>query len=188
MSLAAAVCAALVARARTGVDQLVTTSLYRQGAYTVSFDLNTLLHAGHSAAIGEREHMGNPCTNNYNAGGRASWTVGLRVRVVGRARSDTARAGATNATELIRELDAIFVTKPLDEWVEVFAAEPDFFWSPINSMNDVLADAQCHEGGGIVYVPDGESTPRTRGANGTTPMVATPAEFHGTAWTAEWQK
>lgn len=41
MTLAAAVCAALVARGRTGNGQLVSTSLYRQGAYTVSFDLNT---------------------------------------------------------------------------------------------------------------------------------------------------
>ena len=43
MTLVAAVCAALVARARTGTGQLVSTSLYRQGAYTVSFDLNTFL-------------------------------------------------------------------------------------------------------------------------------------------------
>ena len=43
MTLAAAVCAALVALDRTGTGQLVSTSLYRQGAYTVSFDLNTYL-------------------------------------------------------------------------------------------------------------------------------------------------
>ena len=70
MTLAAAVCAALVARDRTGNGQLVTTSLYRQGAYTVSFDLNTLLMSGHSIAIGQRESMGNPCMNNYAAGRR----------------------------------------------------------------------------------------------------------------------
>ena len=46
MTLAAAVCAALVARGRTGKGQLVSTSLYRQGAYTVSFDLNTFLMTG----------------------------------------------------------------------------------------------------------------------------------------------
>ncbi len=65
MTLAAAVCAALVARDRTGTGQLVTTSLYRQGTYTVSFDLNTLLMSGHSITIGQRETMGNPCMNNY---------------------------------------------------------------------------------------------------------------------------
>ncbi|BBA86216.1 formyl-coenzyme A transferase [Mycobacterium pseudoshottsii JCM 15466] len=35
LTLAAAVCAALLARERTGTGQLVSTSLYRQGAYTV---------------------------------------------------------------------------------------------------------------------------------------------------------
>ena len=70
MTLAAAVCAALVARERTGDGQLVTTSLYRQGAYTVSFDLNTYLMTGQPIAIGQRETMGNPCMNNYAAGRR----------------------------------------------------------------------------------------------------------------------
>ena len=83
----------------------------------------------------------------------------------------TGRARAVNATTLIAELDALFATKPLDEWAEIFAVEPDFFWSPVNSISDVLADDQFHAAGGVVYVPDGESTQ---------PMVATPADFGGT--------
>ncbi len=148
MTLAAAVCAALVARARTGKGQLVSTSLYRQGAYTVSFDLNTFLMTGHSIAIGQRESMGNPCMNNYTAGdGRRFWIVGLEAgrhwpplcRAVGRPdwltdpRFDTPYARAVNAGQLIAELDEIFAAKPLDEWAKAFAAEPDFFWAPINS-------------------------------------------------------
>lgn len=188
MTLVAAVCAALVARERTGTGQLVTTSLYRQGAYTVSFDLNTYLLSGQSIAIGQRESMGNPCMNNYTAGdGRRFWIVGLEAdrhwpalcRVVGRedwlddVRFSDARARATNAVELIGELDEIFATKPLDEWAEVFAGERDFFWSPINTVEDVVSDEQFHAAGGIVYVPDGESS---------VPMIATPADFHGTPW------
>jgi crotonobetainyl-CoA:carnitine CoA-transferase CaiB-like acyl-CoA transferase len=186
MTLAGAVCAALVARQRSGTGQLVSTSLYRQGAYTVSFDLNTLLLTGQQVAIGERESMGNPCMNNYAAGdGRRFWIVGLQgdrhwpalCRAVGRpdwlddARFVTGRARAVNATTLIAELDALFATKPLDEWAEIFAVESDFFWSPVNSISDVLADDQFHAAGGVVYVPDGESTQ---------PMVATPADFGGT--------
>jgi crotonobetainyl-CoA:carnitine CoA-transferase CaiB-like acyl-CoA transferase len=188
MTLAAAVCAALLARTRTGRGQLVSTSLYRQGAYTVSFDLNTFLLTGHSIAIGQRESMGNPCMNNYAAGdGRRFWIVGLQAgrhwpplcRAVGRPdwltdpRYDTAQARAANSTELIDELDVIFATKPLDEWAKVFATEPDFFWSPINSIEDVVADEQFHAAGGVVYVPDGDTD---------VPMVATPADFHGTPW------
>jgi crotonobetainyl-CoA:carnitine CoA-transferase CaiB-like acyl-CoA transferase len=185
MTLAGAVCAALVARQRSGTGQLVSTSLYRQGAYTVSFDLKTLL-TSQEVAIAQRESMGNPCMNNYAAGdGRRFWIVGLQgdrhwpalCRAVGRpdwlddARFLTGRARAVNATTLIAELDALFATKPLDEWAEIFAVEPDFFWSPVNSISDVLADDQFHAAGGVVYVPDGESTQ---------PMVATPADFGGT--------
>jgi crotonobetainyl-CoA:carnitine CoA-transferase CaiB-like acyl-CoA transferase len=188
MTLAAAVCAALVSRGRTGAGQLVSTSLYRQGAYTVSFDLNTALLTGHPIAIGQRESMGNPCMNNYVAGdGRRFWIVGLEAdrhwpalcRAVRRpdwledARYATGRSRAANAVGLIGELDAIFATKGLDEWAEIFATEPDFFWSPVNSIDDVLADEQFHAAGGIVYVPDGD---------GSLPMVATPADFHGTPW------
>ena len=188
MTLAAAICAALVARTRTGKGQLVSTSLYRQGAYTVSFDLNTFLMTGHSIAIGQRETMGNPCMNNYTAGdGRRFWIVGLQgdrhwpalCRAVGRSewltdpRFDTGRSRAANAVVLIGELDEIFAAKPLDDWAKVFAGEPDFFWSPINSIEDVVADDQFHAAGGVVYVPDGDA-----GA----PMVATPADFHGTPW------
>ncbi|HEX5252440.1 MAG TPA: CoA transferase [Mycobacterium sp.] len=188
MTMAAAVCAALLARDRTGTGQLVTTSLYRQGAYTVSFDLNTYLMSGQPIAIGRRETMGNPCMNNYAAAdGRRFWIVGLEperhwpalCRAVGRPewRDDPrfagARARAVNSTVLIAALDDIFATRPLDEWAEVFAGEPDFFWSPINTLEDVVADEQFHAAGGIVDVPDGEAA---------VPMVATPADFHGTPW------
>ena len=120
MTLAAAVCAALLARERTGTGQLVTTSLYRQGAYTVSFDLNTYLMSGQPIAIGQRETMGNPCMNNYAAqDGRRFWIVGLEperhwpalCRAVGRPewrddpRFADARARAVNSTALIAALD-----------------------------------------------------------------------------------
>lgn len=187
MTLAGAVCAALVARTRTGAGQLVSTSLYRQGAYTVSFDLTTFLISGQPIAIGQRETMGNPCMNNYTAGdGRRFWLVGLQgdrhwpalCAAVGRPewlvdeRYATARARAVNAAGLVAELDAVFAAKPLDEWAEAFGAQPELFWSPINSMEDVVADEQFHAGGGVVYVPaqDGSSVP----------MVATPADFSAT--------
>jgi crotonobetainyl-CoA:carnitine CoA-transferase CaiB-like acyl-CoA transferase len=191
MTLAAAICAALLARQRTGTGQLVTTSLYRQGAYTVSFDINTYLLLGQPIAIGQRESMGNPCMNNYAASdGRRFWIVGLEAnrhwpslcRVVGRPdwltdpRFHDGHSRAAHAAELIAELDQIFATKPLEDWAEVFATEPDFFWSPINSIEDVVADAQFLAAGGIVEVPDGPD------GKATVSMVATPADFHGTPW------
>ena len=188
MTLVAAVCAALVSRTRTGNGQLVSTSLYRQGAYTVSFDLNTFLLTGNTIAIGQRESMGNPCMNNYTAGdGRRFWIVGLqgerhwpalcyavdRAQWLTDTRFDTPRARFMNAHELIGELDEIFATRTLDEWAAIFATQPDFFWSPINSLEDILADEQFHAGGGMVDVPAGDTS---------VAMVATPVDFHGTPW------
>ncbi len=188
MTMAAAICAALLARDRTGAGQLVATSLYRQGVYTVSFDLNTYLMTGLPIGIGQRESMGNPCMNNYTAGdGRRFWIVGLEAdrhwpalcRAVGRSdwladpRFVNARSRAVNGVELIAELDQIFATRPLDDWAAVFAGEPDFFWSPINSLEEVVADEQFHAAGGTVEVPDDGAA---------ISMVATPADFHGTPW------
>ena len=36
-----------------------------------------------------------------------------------------------------------------------------------------MADEQFHAAGGVIYVPEGDSR---------VPMVATPADFHGTPW------
>ena len=188
LSTAAAISAALFARERTGEGQMVSTSLLRQGVYTIGFDLNMVLGWGLTTAVGLRNAMGNPAINNYAAGdGRRFWIVGLEgerhwpplARAVGHPewlvdeRYSTPGARSKNALELIAELDRIFASKTLDEWAEIFATEDDFFWSPINTVDDVLADPQLAHAGGLVVVPDGSS--------GTT-MIASPADFHGTPW------
>ncbi len=186
MTTAGMVSAALVARERTGKGQLVSTSLLRQGAYTIGFDVNVALMWGRPIMVGQREAMGNPAINNYTAGdGRRFWIVGLEgerhwpplARAVGRPewlddpRFATPQARVEHRRELIAELDAIFATKTLEVWAEIFATEPEFFWSPVNTVDDLLGDEQFHASGGLVEVPDDD---------GTMTMVATPAEFHGT--------
>ena len=188
LATAAGVCAALLARERTGEGQVVSTSLLRQGAYTISFDLSVTLGWGLTLQIGRRETMGNPAMNNYSAGdGRRFWLVGLQpirhweplVRAVGRPdwihdeRYATPRSRRHNAAQLILELDEIFATKSLDEWAVIFDAEPDLFWAPIQSPDDLLADPQFTAAGGLVDVPDGA---------GTSTMIATPVDFSATAW------
>jgi crotonobetainyl-CoA:carnitine CoA-transferase CaiB-like acyl-CoA transferase len=188
VQFAGAISAALFARERTGAGQLVTTSLLRQGVYTVGFDLNLLLGWGRYPAPAERETMASATINHYLAGdGRRFWLVGLvgdrhwppLARCVGRAdltsdpRFLTAVDRAIHARDLIAILDEIFLTKSLDEWADIFATEPDMFWSPINTPDDVLADPTVHAAGAFVDVPDGQ---------GGTTMIATPADFHGTPW------
>lgn len=183
MTAAGMICAALLARERTGQGDLVSTSLLRQGAYTIGFDVNVALMWGLPIRVGTRTSMRNPTINNYAAAdGRRFWVVGLEAdrhwppmaRAVGHAewlsdpRFATTSDRAKNAPELIALLDDIFATRPLDEWAEIFATEPDFFWAPVQTVEDLLADAQFAASGGLVEVPDEQSTMT---------MLATPADF-----------
>ena len=192
VQFAGAISAALFARERTGKGQLVSSSLLRQGVYTIGFDLNLVLGWGQHPEIGNRETMLNVCINNYTAGdGRRFWIVGLEgdrhwppiARSIGRAewladeRFRTARARARNARELISLLDAEFAKRSLDQWAEIFEGEPDMFWAPVNSPEEILNDPQLRHAGGLVEVPD---------EHGTTTMVASPADFAGTPWAPRW--
>ena len=65
MTGAAMISAALVEHARTGRGQVVSTSLLRQGCYTIGFDLNIMLMWGRTLGIGVLEAMFSPVVNNY---------------------------------------------------------------------------------------------------------------------------
>ncbi len=193
MTAAAMVSAALVERSRTGRGQLVSTSLLRQGVYTIGFDVNVALMWGRTLGIGTREAMYSPVLNNYSAGdGRSFWIVGLEgdrhwpalARAVGHpewitdARFADGRSRAVHARELIGQLDEIFATRPLDEWAAAFAEEPELFWSPVNTVDDVIADEQFHAAHSVVEVPD---------EDGSLPMLATPVDFGGLPPVPRWR-
>jgi len=188
MTAAAMISAALFARERTGSGDFVSTSLLRQGAYTVGFDVNLSLMWGVNVLVGGRTRMPNPAINNYTAGdGRRFWIVGLEgerhwpplARAVGHPewlddpRFATAGARAKHAKELVALLDEIFATKPLDEWAAIFATDPEFFWSPVQTINELIDDPQFAAAGGLVEVPE---------QHGTTTMLATPADFAVHSW------
>ena len=183
MTAAAMISAALFARERTGEGDLVSTSLLRQGAYTIGFDVNVALMWGLPIRVGTRTTMGNVAINNYSAGdGRPFWIVGLEghrhwpplARAVGHPewledeRFATPAARAQNASELIALLDESFATKTLDEWAAIFDADPDFFWAPVQTVDELLGDQQFHAAGGLVEVPS---------EDGAWTMLATPADF-----------
>jgi len=78
MTGAAMISTALVARQTTGKGQVVTTSLLRQGAYAIGFDVNTYLMWGRQFQGGDRKNMAAPTVNNYLAGDRRRfWIVDL---------------------------------------------------------------------------------------------------------------
>ena len=186
LAAAGAISAALFARERTGQGQLVSTSLLREGIYTMSFDMASTLRYGVDVQVADRRTMGNPCINAYqDRDGKWFWIVGLEAdrhwpplaRIVGHPewiedeRFKEPAGRAANAGELIALLDEIFATRSLEEWKPIFEAEPDMFWSPVQTIAEVIQDGQAHAAGGFVEIPDGE---------GTTILPATPADFHGT--------
>jgi crotonobetainyl-CoA:carnitine CoA-transferase CaiB-like acyl-CoA transferase len=188
-SLAGGISAALFHRERSGKGQLVMTSLLRQGLYTISFDLSVAVRFGVNMGVADRKTMGNPCVNNYcDKDGKWFWIVGLEgdrhwpplARAVGHPEwIDDPRFGsmadrAQHAGEIIQELDAVFATRTRAEWGEIFDAEQDLWWAPVQDVNEVMADPQVHAAGGFVDVPD-EGT--------TTKLPATPVDFGGTPWT-----
>jgi crotonobetainyl-CoA:carnitine CoA-transferase CaiB-like acyl-CoA transferase len=187
MALVAAIGAALVARARTGEGQLVTTSLLRHGLYTVGFDLNTALRFGIPIGTPARTTMTNPVINCYrDRDERWFWLIGLEAdrhwpdlaRAVERpewiedARFASASARRHSCAELIAMLDEIFATRTRDEWGAAFDRE-GVWWAPVHDVDEVLADPQVRDGGGFVDVPD---------EGGTTTMIASPVDFAGTPW------
>jgi len=178
----AGIMAALFRREQTGHGQLVETSLLRTGLYCLGWDLGILLRYGKLAPTTSRTQAINPAMNSYRASdGRWFWTLGLeadrhwprlvraieRPELVDDARCASAADRRHNAPELIHLLDAVFATRPLDDWAKRFA-EHDVWWSPVQSPAQVVEDPQAHAIGAFVDVP------------GKTPhrAVATPVHFH----------
>ncbi len=187
MAAAAGICAALVSRATTGKGQVVSTSLLRHGAYTIGFDINTVLRIGVPIGVATRRQMGNPAINSYqDRDGRWFWLIGLEgdrhwpnlARAAGHPewiedeRFATALGRRKNCGELIDLLDAIFATGTREEWGRRLD-EHDVWWAPVQTPDELIADEQFIAGGGLVDVPDGD---------GIATMVATPVDFAGTPW------
>ena len=185
LGVAGMVSAALLERARTGRGQLVTTSLLRMAAWQVSTDYNVRLMVDREPPRTDRRDEDSPVWNSYTAGdGKGFWLIGVEadrhwptlVRIVGRqdwAEDPTlaTRAGrSARRGELIAELDRIFATRPRRDWAALFDAEPDFFWAPVNDVDDVLADPQTHAAGVVTHVGR---------PGGAVPMVDGPIDFHG---------
>ena len=186
LAAAAGISAALYSREKTGEGQIVTTSLLREGIFTLSFDLSFALGYGMSIQIGNRKTMGNPAINNY-CDSEGDYLVGLEgerhwpplARAVGHPewiedpRYSEPLGRFENAEGLIAQLDEIFATKTREEWGKIFDAEEDLWWAPVQSIAEVIADPQVEAAGGWVDVPDGQTTTR---------LPATPVDFSGTPW------
>ena len=169
ITITAAILAKLLERERTGRGGLVQTSLLRTGIYTLGWDIGVQLRFGRRETTRPRQRSRGPLLNCYRAAdGRGFWLIGLEADrhwpglVAALARPDLAsderfvgaRDRLTNSEALIAILDEIFAARPMTEWCERFDAH-DVWWAPINSIPDVIADAQAIAAGAFV-----DMTPR----------------------------
>jgi crotonobetainyl-CoA:carnitine CoA-transferase CaiB-like acyl-CoA transferase len=184
MTLVAGVTAKLHERGSTGRGGLVSTSLLRTGMYSLGWDMGIQLRFGRRESTRPRERSTAPLINNYRAGDdRFFWLICLeadrhwpkvleaieRPELADDERFHTAASRYRNSADLITELDAEFVKRPMAEWGPRFD-ELDVWWSPVNTIAEVIEDPQAQPGF-VDMVPDeGEDPFRA---------VATPVDFAG---------
>jgi len=188
ISAAGGIAAALLARQRTGAGQLVSTSLLRAGVFVLGWDTNTTLRLGVPVRPITRTATPNPLISCYpDRDGRWFWLLGLQgdrhwpdlVRAVERPawladpRFATMAGRWKHCAELVRELDAIFTTRPLAEWGPILD-RAGMWWAPVQTTEEVVADPQAIAAGAFVDVPVAEG--------GSARMVASPVDFSATPW------
>lgn len=166
ISTVSGICAALFDRTRTGKGRVVEVSLLRAGAYTIGSDIGIQLHFGRLESTKAREVTPLALLNSYKAGdGKWFWLIGVEAvrhfpgvaRAIGREellRDDRfvdAKALKNNSKDLIRELDSEFSKFPLAHWAVRFDRE-DVWWSPAQSISEVVDDPQLNASGGFVNI------------------------------------
>lgn len=185
LTAAGAICAALVARARTGKGQLVETSLLRTGAYIVGWDMATRLRFGRLQPPSSREDTPNPIANSYKAGcGKWFWLIGLQAdrhwpdvcRAIERddlltdPRTVNIVKRRENSRFVVGLLDEIFATRSRQEWAERFE-EAGVWWAPVQDCEELASDPQLRATGGVIPFESAVGEPE---------QLATPVDFAGT--------
>lgn len=185
IAAAGAVCAALLARERTGEGQLVAASLLRTGVYVLGWDVNTRLRLGRVESPYDRRRIPNPVVNCYRSGdGRWFWLLGLqgdrhwpdlvtaleRPELLTDPRFADIRARRQHAEACVACLDEIFAARPMAHWAEALD-RAGMWWAPVQTVSEMVSDPQVRASGAFVTAAV---------ADGTADMVASPAEFAAT--------
>ena len=155
--LADGVLAALVARQRFGIGQEVDASHLGSMTWLQGLSVAARLMMGFAIPRMPRKYAANPLWNHYCCGDGKWICLGMLqpdrywadfVRALGRPelaqdeRFVNLRARAANAGTAIEILDAIFATKPRDEWLGILRAGGDFIFTIVNSVDDLPNDPQ----------------------------------------------
>ncbi len=155
--LAYGVLAALAARERTGQGQLVDVSLLGSGIHLQAYGVNAATLRGKTMKS-SRKTLKNPLANHYqcadgewiifseaqsdkywhsfcDALGKPEWEHDERYKTVVERKA--------NFRELTDSIEAIFKTKPRDEWLKIFEEKGGgLAFSPVLKLTDLASDPQ----------------------------------------------
>ena len=187
MTLFGAIMLALYRREKTGVGEMVSTSLAATGAWANGLQLAGVL-AGHDVtARRDREGWSNPFSNVYTTGDGRHVMIALAVpkqewprlvRALGHPewledeRFADIRTAFSNRHELRERLAAAFAERTIDEIEAAFKAA-DITFSIVARLTDVVEDPQLIANGLVVSTTSGEP--------GYDRTLATPFKLHGEA-------
>jgi crotonobetainyl-CoA:carnitine CoA-transferase CaiB-like acyl-CoA transferase len=155
--LAYGVLAAVVARERYGVGQVVDASHLGSMSFLQGLSLTSRLINGAAFPRVPRARAFNPLWNHYRCGDEKWLALGMlqpdrywadfaraigRPELAGDERFATMGARAGNCAALIEILDAVFASKPRADWLDILRKGGDFIFTIVNSLNDLPSDPQ----------------------------------------------
>ena len=175
---------ALLHRERTGEAQEVNTSLYGSQINIQSFNITASMWSGERRT--RLRHNERPPTWNHYQAGDGKWfmigalppdkwwaefcdVMGLPELAQGEFANVLTRTPRNK--EVIAKMDAVFLTKTRDEWVEAFQAR-NLLVQPIMDYDEIAADPQAWANDYLVNFEDPEM--------GTVPVVGSPVHLSKT--------
>ena len=186
MTVAGGIAAALFQRERTGKAPLVDVSLLGTAMWVMAPDIVASKLLGFDLPSGDRTMSPNPIVNSYKtADGRWLFLNMLqpdrfwpdlctrlgRPDLITDPRYADGPARFEHRAECIRELDAIFASRPLAEW-RTMLADAEGVWAPFQTARELPGDPQVAANG---YFPELATGDGTRFS-----LVASPVQFDET--------
>jgi crotonobetainyl-CoA:carnitine CoA-transferase CaiB-like acyl-CoA transferase len=186
--LANGIMAALIAREKQGIGQMVEASLLGSGIHMQAYNMNVTLLRGRSMPKPSRKTLKNPLANHYECGD-GKWillceaqsdrfwpafcvSVGLS-EFEKDAKFANAKARRDNFVELTGLLEKTFKTKPRAEWLAQLESKGGgMAFSPIYELSELSSDPQVMLNGYITEVD--------HPTLGKTKMVGFPLKFNKT--------
>jgi len=164
--LLAGILSALYEREKSGLGQLVQSSLLQAGLWANVAGMQRALVTGESQQPISRLAPGNPLLNSYQAGdgrwfffvmnGPTDWpkvaNAAGHPEWLADARFATPDSRAEHKTDLVGLLDVTFAERTRDEWAGRFE-EYGVIWGPVQRSAEAAADPQVRANGYITSVP-----------------------------------